>query len=47
MTNRLTEVSRLSWAEVCARRLDRQALSIDHSFAEQRATVTRGRCHRV
>src|SRR5260221_14672448 len=27
MTNRTAEVSRLSWAEVCARRLDRHALS--------------------
>jgi Winged helix DNA-binding domain len=27
MTNRRTEVPRLSWAEVCARRLDRHALS--------------------
>jgi hypothetical protein len=27
MTNRTTEVSRLSWAEACARRLDRHALS--------------------
>ena len=28
MTNRRTEVQRLSWAEVCARRLDRHALSV-------------------
>src|SRR5437764_402169 len=28
MTNRTTEVPRLSWAEVCARRLDRHALSV-------------------
>src|SRR5260370_19291554 len=27
MTNRAAEVSRLSWAQVCARRLDRHALS--------------------
>src|SRR5713101_7562063 len=27
MTNRTTEVARLSWGEVCARRLDRHALS--------------------
>src|SRR5258708_39988475 len=27
MTNRTTEVPRLSWTQVCARRLDRHALS--------------------
>lgn len=33
MTNRTTGVPRLSWAEVCARRLDRHALSVPSSDA--------------